>query len=69
MGSLANRADPDEMPQNVAYHQDLHCLPRNMLPSETDFGYIVSSKMEKILIVKNYIFEEWSVGAIDEILH
>ena len=25
-GTLANREDPDEMPQNVAFHQGLHCL-------------------------------------------
>ena len=24
MGSLANSEDPDEMPQDVAFHQDLH---------------------------------------------
>ena len=52
MGSLANRADPDEMPQNGAYHQGLHCLPRNILPSETDVGYVVSSKMEKFLSIQ-----------------
>ena len=26
MGSLANSEDPDEMPQNEAFHQRLHCL-------------------------------------------
>ena len=26
--------DPDEMPQNVAFHQDLHCLPK----TKTIFG-------------------------------
>ena len=25
-GTLENSEDPDEMPQNVAFHQDLHCL-------------------------------------------
>ena len=25
-GTLANSADPDQMPQNVASDQDLHCL-------------------------------------------
>ena len=24
---LANSADPDEMPQYAAFHQDLHCFP------------------------------------------
>ena len=27
-GTLANSADPDQMLQNVASHQDLHCLLR-----------------------------------------
>ena len=27
---LANSKDPDEMPQNVAFHLCLHCLPKNM---------------------------------------
>ena len=26
MGTLANSEDPDEMPQNAAFHQGLHCL-------------------------------------------
>ena len=26
--TLANSADPDEMPHNVAFHQCLHCLLR-----------------------------------------
>ena len=26
MGSSANSIEPDEMPQNVTFHQDLHCL-------------------------------------------
>ena len=25
---LANSADSDEMPHNVVFHQDLHCLPK-----------------------------------------
>ena len=25
---LSNSADPDEMPQFVAFHQGLHCLPK-----------------------------------------
>ena len=27
MGNFANSEDPDEMQQNVAFHQGLHCLP------------------------------------------
>ena len=26
MGTFANSEDPDEMPDNVAFHQGLHCL-------------------------------------------
>ena len=26
MGTLANSEDLDEMPQNVTFHQGLHCL-------------------------------------------
>ena len=28
MGNLANSEDPDEMQQNAAFHQGLHCLLR-----------------------------------------
>ena len=28
MGTLANSEDPDEMPHDAAFHQDLHCLRR-----------------------------------------
>ena len=28
MGTLANSADPDEVLHNAAFHQGLHCLPR-----------------------------------------
>ena len=31
----ANNADPDEMPQNVASHLGLHCLPLIQLFSDT----------------------------------
>ena len=26
MSNLANSENPDEMPQNAAFYQDLHCL-------------------------------------------
>ena len=35
MGTLANSEDPDEMPHCAAFHQDLHCLPRQKQPSGT----------------------------------
>ena len=28
MGTLANGEDPDEMPQQLAFHKGLHCLLR-----------------------------------------
>ena len=28
MGTFTNSKDPDEMPQNAAFHQGLHCLQR-----------------------------------------
>ena len=34
MGTLTNREDTDEMPQNVAFHQGLHCLQRQNQSSE-----------------------------------
>ena len=39
MGILANSVDPDEMPQNVAFHQGLHCLLRQNLSSEKEVQY------------------------------
>ena len=31
MGTFASSEDPDEMPKNLAFHQGLHCLPRQNL--------------------------------------
>ena len=28
MGTFENSENPDEMPENAAFHQDLHCLLR-----------------------------------------
>ena len=28
MATLTNSEDPDQMQQDVAFHQGLHCLPR-----------------------------------------
>ena len=39
MGTFANSEDPDEMPQNVAFHQGLHCLLRQTCSSEKDVQY------------------------------
>ena len=30
MGTMANSEDPDERPNNAAFHQGLHCLPRQI---------------------------------------
>ena len=35
MSTLANSEDPDEMPQNVAFHLGLHCLLRFKCSSGT----------------------------------
>ena len=34
--SLANSADPDEMPPYVAFHLGLHCLPKYLFVSSQD---------------------------------
>ena len=36
MGTLANSEDPDEMPLNAAFHQDLHCSLRQNRSSTCD---------------------------------
>ena len=36
MGTLANSEDPAEMPQNAAFHQNLHCLLREIQSSGTE---------------------------------
>ena len=40
MRTLANTEAPDEMPHNVAYHQDLHCLLRKKESSEKDTQFL-----------------------------
>ena len=39
MYTLANSEDVDEMPQNVAFHQGLHCLLRQKQFSEKEIQY------------------------------
>ena len=34
LGTLANSEDSDEMPHNAAFHQGIHCLPRQKRFSE-----------------------------------
>ena len=41
MGTLANSEDPDEMPQNVAFHQGLHYLLRQKWSSEKEIQYVL----------------------------
>ena len=36
MGTMANTEDPDEMQDNAAFHQGLHCLLRFEQPSGTE---------------------------------
>ena len=40
---LANSADPDEMPSNVAFHLGLHCLPEYL------FNRIQNENVNKII--------------------
>ena len=36
---MANSVYPDEMPHNAAFHQGLHCLPRQNRASEKEIQY------------------------------
>ena len=37
---MAKSENPDEMPHKAAFHQGLHCLPRQNLSSEKEMQYI-----------------------------
>ena len=39
MGAFANSEDPDEMLQNVAFYQGLHCMLRQNQSSEKEVQY------------------------------
>ena len=39
MGTLGNSEDPDEMPHNAAFHQDLHCFLKQNHSSEKETEY------------------------------
>ena len=39
MSTLANSADPDEMPHIVAFHQGLHCLLRQKQSSVKELQF------------------------------
>ena len=51
MGTFASSEDPDEMPQNVAFHLGLHCLPRQKCSSEKEMQYILEIKTSDPLTV------------------
>ena len=40
MCTLANSEGPDEMPHDVAFHQGLHCLPRQKCTSEKEIYFL-----------------------------
>ena len=40
MGTLENSDDPDEMPQNAAFHQGLHCLLKQKQSSEKEKQFV-----------------------------
>ena len=56
MGTLTDSEDSDEMQQNAAFHQDLHCLLRLKQPSMTENNIII----KKILHVIPKI-TQWTV--------
>ena len=43
MSTLANSEDPDEMLHNAAFHQGLHCLPRQKQSSEKERQFYLES--------------------------
>ena len=39
MGTLASSEDPDEMPNNSAFHQGMHCLLKQKHSSEKEIQF------------------------------
>ena len=65
MGTLAISEDPDEMQQNAAFHQGLHCLLRLKQPSGMEIHHnlenstcdLLNFKMDHpILILYQYVW-------------
>ena len=45
--TLANSEDPDEMPQNAAFHQGLHCFAETKQLSRTEV-YILIYEIQRV---------------------
>ena len=43
MRTLANREGPDEIPHNVTFHQDLHCLLRRKQSPEKEIHFYLEA--------------------------
>ena len=41
MGTLASSEDPDEMPNNAAFHQGMHCLLKQKQSSEKEIQFFL----------------------------
>ena len=48
MGTLANSEDQDEMQNNAAFHQGLHCLLRLKQPSGTEIHNLENSTCDPL---------------------
>ena len=49
MRSLANSENPDEMLQNAAFHQGLHCLLRQIRSSTKEIQFYLEIGLNNIL--------------------
>ena len=73
MCTWANSEDPDEMPQNVAFHHGIHCLPRKAHFSGTEIHHILEIPTcdplkyimdDPILIVSNKMEEPTNIQRV-----
>ena len=53
MHTLANSEDPDEMPHNAAFYQDLHCLLRQTQSSEKELQFYLGTHHLRLLHIYN----------------
>ena len=54
MDTFANSEDPDEMPQNVAFHLGLHSLPRQNLSSEKEIFFFLNSNYDSSIYTMDH---------------
>ena len=62
MGILANRENPDEMPQNTAFHQGLNCLLRHIRSSTKEIQYFLEIKTSDPSIYTNQSQQKYGTG-------